>query len=145
MSALTFSSAGSRVYLSAGVPTALDTGSFGALAYTEILAVSDIGMIGPEAAVINFNPVGDNNTYVSKGTRNNGGLDLKGARKDDDPGQILLVAAEKSYNNYALKLVLANGAIMYAQVIVNSYKTSIGTSSQITGFESKLTINGGIY
>lgn len=145
MTQLAFSSAGSRIFLSAGAPATLDISGFAALSYTEILAVSDIGMVGPETAPINFNPVGDNNTYVAKGVRNNGTVALKGARKDDDPGQILVVAAEKSYNNYSMKIVLANTAIIYAQVLVQSYKTSIGTSGQITGFESNLTINGGIY
>lgn len=144
MSTLAFSSIGSKIYLSAGVPATIDSSGFGALTYTEIKEVTDIGMIGPESSVITFNPVADSSTYKLKGTRNNGALDLKGARAPTDAGQTLLVAAEASTSPYAAKLVLQNGTILYAQVLVMSYKTSVGSGSQITSFESKLEVSGAI-
>lgn len=144
MATLAFSSVGSKVYISAGVPAAIDSASFAALTYTEIKELTDIGMIGPESAVINHNPVGENVTYKLKGSRQNGSLDLKMARAPTDPGQTLLIAAEASNNPYAIKVVLQSGTIMYAQSLVMSYKTSIGGQSQITSAESKVEISGAI-
>lgn len=143
--ALTFSSAGTKLFLSAGKPTGTaNATTIGALTFTEVLGVSELGMIGPESSTIPFNPLGDNNTYKSKGNRNNGAVDAKGAL-GYDAGQELLRAAEASPEEYAMKIELANGAEIMAMVIVTSFKTNIGNSGQITMFESKLEINGGIY
>lgn len=142
MTTLAFSSAGSKIYISAGVPATIDSTGFAALTYTEIKEVTDIGMIGPEDAVILHNPVGDNTTYKFKGSRNNGSLDLKGARATTDAGQTILIAAEASSAAYALKIVLQNATILYCQALIMSYKTSVGTVSQITSFESKCEVSG---
>lgn len=140
-----FSSAGSKIFLSAATPVApVTAASMAALTYTEIKWVSELGMIGPESAVILFNPVSDNNTYKAFGNRNNGSIDLKGA-KLPDPGQTLLAAAEAGGVPYSLKIVLADGTQLYAAVLITSFKTNIGNSGQITMFESKAEISGAVY
>lgn len=144
MSTLAFSSIGSKIYLSAGVPATIDSSGFGALTYTEVKEVTDIGMIGPESTVVLHQPISESTTYKLKTGRNNGTLDCKMARAPTDPGQALLIAAENSYSPYALKVVLQNGTILYSQVLVMSYKTNIGNQGQITGAESKLEISGAI-
>lgn len=144
MTTLAFSSIGSKVYISAGVPATIDSTGFGALSFTEVKEVTDVGMIGPESGTIEFNPLASQDTYKLKGFRNNGAVELKGARATSDAGQTLLIAAEASNSPYAMKLVLQNGAILYSQVLVMSYKTSIGTGSQITSFESKCEVTGAI-
>jgi hypothetical protein len=144
MTTAAFSSIGSKVYISAGVPATIDGTGFAALSYTEIKEVTDIGMIGPESAVILHNPVSDNSTYKFKSTRNNGSVDLKGGRATADAGQILLIAAEASTAPYALKIVLQNATILYSQVLVMSYKTSIGTATAMTTFESKCEVSGSV-
>jgi hypothetical protein len=141
---LAFSSVGSKVFLSAGVPAAIDAASFAALTYTEVKEVTDIGAVGPEKSVILHNPVSTNTTYKLPGTRNNGALDLKGARAPTDPGQTLMIAAEASGAQYAAKVLLQNGTILYFQVLVMSYKTSIGGQSQITSFDSKWEVSGDV-
>jgi selenophosphate synthase len=141
---LAFSSIGSQIFLSAGVPATIDAAGFGALSYTEVKEVTDIGMIGPESAVITHQPVSENTTYKLKAGRNNGSLDLKGARAPTDPGQALLIAAENSTAPYAIKVKLQNGTFLYSQVLIMSYKTHIGNQGQITGFESKAEISGAI-
>lgn len=144
MPTLAFSTVGSKVHISAGVPATIDASGFGALTYTEIKELTDIGMIGPESAVILHNPVRENVSYKLKGSRNNGQLSLKGARATADAGQILLIAAEASNNAYAIKVELQNGTFLYAQGLVMSYKTSIGGQSQITGIEATIEISGAI-
>jgi len=144
MATLAFSSVGSKVYLSAGVPATTDAAGFGALAYTEIKEVTDLGAIGPESAVINHNPVAENVTYKLKGSKNYGTLAVKAARAPTDPGQLLVIAAEASNNPYAMKMVLQNGTILYAQVLVMSYKTTVGGQSQIVSVDINMEISGAI-
>ena len=145
MATLAFSSAGSKVSISAGVPTTFDVTGFSALTYTRVKEVTDIGMIGPESAVILHNPVDENGTYKFKGSRNNGQLALKGARAPSDAGQTLLIAAEAADNPYSFKIELQDGTTIYAQGLVMSHKTSIGGQGQITGFESNVEISGDVY
>jgi hypothetical protein len=146
MPTLAFSSAGSKIYIAAGAPTTEDAIGYGALTWVEVKEVTDIGMVGPESAVINHNPVNENVTYKLIGSLNNGAMDLKGARAPSDPGQALLLQAQKNASTlkYSVKVALNGGALIYAGVLVTSYKTSIGGQSQITGFESKMEISGGI-
>lgn len=146
MATLAFSSVGSKVFLSATAPTTIDEAGFTAvgIVYTEVKELTDIGMIGPEQAVILHNPVSENVTYKLKGSENNGALDLKGARAPSDPGQALLIEAQKSVNPYTLKVELQDGTLLFSQVLVMSYKTSIGGQSQITSFEAKAEISGAI-
>lgn len=139
-----FSSIGSEVSLSAGVPATFDAAGFGALTYTLIREITDIGMVGPESSVILHNPVSENTTYKVKGTRNNGSVDLKGARVTTDPGQTLLIAAEASNAPYSMRIKLQNGVFLYFQVLVMSYKTSIGGQNQITGIEAKCEVSGNV-
>lgn len=139
-----FSSAGSKVYLSAGVPATFNSAGFAALTYTEVKEITDLGMIGPESSVILHNPVNENVTYKIKGTRNNGSVDLKGARATSDAGQTLLIAAEASAAPYAMKIELSTGTVIYAQVLVMSYKTSVGGQNQITTIEAKCEVSGAI-
>lgn len=144
MSTLAFSSAGSKVLISAGVPATHDATGFAALTYTEINGLSDVGVAGDVASLITFMPVNDAQTYKLKGNVNSGVLSLKGAFTPTDPGQLVLVSASNSYNPYSVKLLLANGSIMYAQGLVMGVQTTVGTVNQITGLECNIELSGGI-
>lgn len=144
MTTLAFSSAGSKVYISAGTPATIDAAGFGALTFTEILLVSDIGMIGNESSLVTFNPVGTQDTQKIRGSRNAGSVDLKGGVALADPGQVILKAGEASNSLYALKIVLQTGTIIYAEVLVMGYKISVGAVNSVTSFESKLEVSGSI-
>jgi hypothetical protein len=144
MATLAFASAGSKLKISTAAPTAETSTAYGVLTYTEIKEVTDLGMVGPEKSLISHNPVGDNVTYKLGGTRNFGSLDIKGARAPADPGQALLIAAEAGTAAVSVQMELADGSKMYFSGLVLSYKTGIGGQGQITGFESKIEVNGAI-
>lgn len=145
MPSLAFGSAGAVIAISAGVPATIDSAGFGALTYTVIKDITDLGMVGPEASIINHSPLSESVTYKIKGPTNNGAMDLKGAKPTStDPGHTLLLAAVASPNAYAIKITLVNGAIIYFQTKVTSYKTSVGNNGQIVGMESKLEVDGAI-
>lgn len=145
MTTLAFGSAGAIVSISAGVPATIDAAGFGALAYTVIKDITDVGMVGPEASIILHSPLAENVTYKIKGTVNNGSCDLKGAKPSAaDPGHDLLKAAVASPNSYAIKIALINGSFIYFQTKVTSYKTNIGNNGQLVGMESKCEVDGGV-
>lgn len=144
MTTLAFSSAGSKVYISSGVPATIDSTGFGALTYTEILLVTDLSMIGPESSLITFNSVGTRDTQKLKGSVNNGSVDLKMGLALTDPGQVILQAAAASTALYALKIVLQTGTIIYAEALVMGFKISVGSVNSVTSAESKCEISGNI-
>ena len=144
MSTLAFTSAGSKIYISAGTPATIDAAGFGALSYTQIGDITDLGALGPKIGNVTHVPVAESITYKFKTIVDNGAMALKGARVTSDPGQVLLIAAVASYAAYAFKVVLQNGAIMYFQGLADSYNTTIGTAGAITSFDSNILISGNI-
>jgi len=144
MATQAFSSAGSTISISAGVPATYDAAGFGALSYTLIKEVTDIGAAGPVTAMVTHTPTNDPFTYKIKTIVDSGSLSLKGARVTADPGQTLLINAQVSYNPYSIKIVLQNSTILYFQALVLSYVTTVGTAGVITSFDSNVAISGAI-
>lgn len=145
MTTLAFGSAGAAIAISAGVPATIDSTGFGALSWTTIKDITDLGMVGPEASIILHNPLNENVTYKIKSTINNGSIDLKGAKpSSSDPGHVLLAAAVASPNAYAIRITMVNGALIYFQTKVTSYKTNIGNAGQLVGMESKCEVDGAV-
>lgn len=152
---LAFTSAGTKVYICATpntaatpTPTTHDsngTTGFPSLSYTEIVGISTIGVAGDVSSMVSFMPVGDPNTYKLKSNTNSGVLTLKGAFTPTDPGQALLqsVAGGNSYSSYAFKILMPNGSLMYANGLVMSYLSDIGTVAQVLSFDSSVEISGG--
>ncbi len=145
MSTLAFTSAGSAIFISAGVPATTDVAGFAALSYTKVNDITDLGAVGPAVANVTHVPVDSATTFKFKTIVDNGAMALKGARVTTDPGQVLLIAAVASYANYAYKVVLQNGAIIYFQGLADSYKTNIGTAGVITSFDCNVLVNGPIF
>jgi hypothetical protein len=142
MPTLAFSSVGSTLSISAGVPATFNAAGFAALTYTLVKDLTDIGVIGGDTSIINHNPVAENTTYKLKGSRDPGSLSLKGAYAPTDPGQILLKAADVSPNTYCIKMVLQNGTIFYSQALITGFKVTVGGQSQITGMEANAALSG---
>jgi hypothetical protein len=144
MTTQAFSSAGSTISISAGVPATYNAAGFAALTYTPIKEVTDIGALGKSVAMVTHVPVDSAVTYKVKTIANSGQLALKGARVATDPGQTILLAAVDSFAPYAVKIVLQNGTIMYAQALVLDYVTTVGNAGVITSFDSKIELSGDI-
>ncbi|SFB82361.1 hypothetical protein [Tropicimonas isoalkanivorans] len=81
--------------------------AYEALSYTEIGAngeVESIGRFGDTSNEVTFAGLKDGRITRAKGTRDAGTLDLVMAINYADPGQVALVAAEKTDFNYAFKI-----------------------------------------
>lgn len=137
-------SAGTVLYLSAGVPTTYDASGFSALTWTALGELTDAGEVGKEYALVTHNPLATRRTEKFKGSYNNGSMALQLARDSSDAGQVLAKTAAGSDAPYSVKIVYQNSDIEYSQAMVMSYKTSIGSIDQMTGASITLEITGDI-
>lgn len=149
MASNAFTSAGTKLSVTATAPATFDSTGYAALSFTEVGDLSDIGEIGPNRAVVTHNPVGDIETYKFKGSRNNGTQSLQGAYAPGDAGQAILIAAEASDDDYYFALELADfpdgtNTIVYYAAKVMSAPIGVGSVDTITTSTYNLEINGAI-
>ena len=87
--------------------TAADFTAVGA-GWTRILGTTNLGTAGDKSELITSNQIdsgdGEARTRKAKGTRNAGSMELVMDLNPDDPGQIALIAAEKSRSTFAFKV-----------------------------------------
>lgn len=145
MASQAFTSAGTKIYLSAGLPATYDAAGFTALTFTEIGEVTNIGSYGKKYNVVKHNPLATRATVKRKGSYDNGTLQLKIAKsKVSDAGQTLLSTASSDDNSYAFKIVLQNGKIDYFTGQTTSYMIEVGSVDQITGISADVELDADI-
>ena len=81
---------------------------FAGQSWVEINWLETIGEFGDESSEITFDAIGENRTQKLKGVRNAGNMDLVMGIVEDDPGQLALLSAEESANDFAFKVVFNN-------------------------------------
>lgn len=136
-----FTSAGSKLYTSSTLPSTYDSAGYGALTWTEVKEITDLGEYGATYALVTHNPVGNRVTVKRKGSINYGTLELKMASVVSDAGQTKLVQGSAVDSSYAFKVVLQDGTINYFTAQIMSYKKSVGTVDQITSASVSLEID----
>lgn len=72
--------------------------------WVPIKEVEGAGSIGDTSEAINFTSLEDARTRVIKGPRSAGTQEIVCGIDHDDPGQLALIAAEKSIHDYAFKI-----------------------------------------
>ena len=145
MSSLAKSSAGTTFSVCATLPSTYDAAGFGALSYTAVAEVTDMGQVGKVYSKVTHNPVGDRKTYKLRGSYDNGTIALKMARAFTDGGQTLLVAAAASDIAYSYKIQLqGSGTILYFTALALSLVTVVSTVNTITAADLSLEINSDI-
>jgi len=102
-----YSTAGAKVFI--GGPKNNQTADFVAADFededwVEIGSKESIGTFGDTSSAINFDDIGKSRTQTLKGTRNAGNMELVCGIDYADAGQIALLAAEKTPNDYAFKI-----------------------------------------
>jgi hypothetical protein len=133
-------SAGSTIAICAAQPATYNSAGYGALSFTAIGEVTDLGEFGRDYALVTHNPLGSRGTVKKKGSFNEGSIDLKAALDTDDAGQIICKAAAQSDSDYSFKIVTQNGDIYYFQAQVMSFKTSVGSVDNVTQAAIKLEL-----
>jgi Phage tail tube protein, TTP len=144
MTSLAFTSAGTTLGITATAPSTFDGAGYGALTYTNIAEITDLGTFGKAYTLVTHNPLGNRQTVKRKGSYNNGALTLKLARVPTDAGQALLIAARDSDAVYSCVVTLQTGTKLYFQATVMSYTTNVGTVNQITAAEVSVEITNDI-
>lgn len=132
---------GSKFYIStAAAATTVDTlTEFAALTYTEVGLVEDLGEVGDVSTEVTGAAIGDGRVRKAKGARNAGTQAVIAFRDPLDAGQIAVIAAEATSDNYAFKLVLndkpsggTKATTLYYRGLVMSKHERYGTNDNIT-------------
>lgn len=102
-----FATAGSKVFIGntlAMKNTDFEATDFDTQVWTEIGSLDTIGTFGDTAQAITESIIGEGRDKTVKGTRNAGTMELVANIDYADPGQIALLAAEKTIHDYAFKV-----------------------------------------
>jgi len=126
------SSAGTTIGLSSSAPATFNSAGYGALTFTTIGEVTDLGEFGREFALITHNPIGSRGTVKLKGSFNEGSINMTLGLDTDDAGQILAKTASLSDNDYSFKITTQNGDDYYFQAKVMSFKVNVGSVDSVT-------------
>jgi hypothetical protein len=138
---LAVTSAGTLVYISAGVPATYDKAGYEALTYTLIGEVETVPDFGKQYKVITWNPIDNRKTYKRKGSYDEGQIALTMARAASDGGQTLCIAARDSDASYSFKIV--TGALyQYFPGQVTSYTSNRGGVDSIFRSTVNVAIDG---
>lgn len=118
-----FAVAGAKIYIGAAAMAAptvdVTETNFAAVSWTEIADWTQCGQIGDTAALITTQVISRGRDVKQKGTRNAGSMQNVFAINSSDPGQIAVIAAEKTANNYPFKIEWddAPGAVSFSATI----------------------------
>lgn len=137
-------SAGTVLSVSAGVPATYDSGGFGALSWTTVGEITDLGEYGRVYNLVTHNPIGSRATNKFKGSYNDGSIALQMAEDTSDAGQTILDAALTSDNEYAFRIVAQDGDIDYFQARVMSKTVSIGSVDSIRSSTVQIELTNSI-
>lgn len=125
----TMTSAGTKLAMSAALPATEDEEGYGALTYTEIGQVEQLGPFGPTTSQTTFQPL-RGAQQIHKGGTAYGSLNPAIAHDDDDAGQELLRTASDDETNklYAFEVTYPSGALRYFQARVFGYPENVGNA-----------------
>ena len=148
--------AGSRIYIGPAMELPDDdvlATDFDAITWTEIKNWTSMGDFGDTAAQITTQLIDRGRDVKQKGTRNAGSMQNVFANAPTDPGQLALIAAEKTNQNYPFKIELndkpAVGAsptnsMRYFIGLVTTAQESGGGANTVRNLNSTVEINSNI-
>lgn len=100
---------GAKLYIGTALATRsadFVVADFASQTWVEIGEVEALGTVGDTSAEITFDSISTNRTRRLKGTRNAGSMEVVCGIDYEDPGQIALIAAEKTIHDYAFRIVM---------------------------------------
>lgn len=136
-----FTSAGTKVYVSAGIPATYDGTGFAALTFTEVKEVTNIGAIGATRAVVTHTTLSDGIVHKRKGSTDYGEMALTMGRVISDAGQTLILAAVASNASYAFKITLQDQTNLFFQGQVTSYPLTVGGNDSVVTSEVNVALD----
>lgn len=132
-----FSSVGTSLAISAGLPTTLDATGYAAKSYSVIGEVSEIPEFGPEQALVTFTPLSSGIVEKRGGSVDYGEVTLTVGLTESDAGQLVVegivngaVGADKRAS-FRVQLPGNGGDTLYFVGAVRSFRRNIGNSDAI--------------
>lgn len=109
-----FATAGAKLYIGGplngpAVTEASFSGQTGL--WKEVKSLETIGSVGDVSEEVTSNLIGESRTIKMKGTRNAGTMEVVAAIDYSDEGQLAVLAAEATPNNYAFRLVFNDAPV----------------------------------
>jgi hypothetical protein len=134
--------AGSKLAISAGVPTAQTSAAYKILTYTTIGGIESIGGFGASTEVVTFQPL-DGPTEKYKGPTNYGQLSPTMKVDDADAGQALIqtAAAPTFLDLVAFRVTKPDGSLRFFQGRVFGFPETIGAANSIITAAPAVEIN----
>lgn len=141
--------AGTVISISSNIPTAFTQAGYenSNVIFTAIGEITDGGTHGRKYNEITHSPLASRGLQKFKGSFNEGTKTLQMGLDSDDAGQIILVQALNSDNNYSFKVAYPGGDIDYFQAKVMSYDKGTANADSIVTASVELalqTSSGGI-
>jgi hypothetical protein len=112
--------------------------------WTEIDGWSTMGSSGDTAALITTSLINRGRDVKQKGTWNAGQMQNTFAIIETDPGQIALIGASKTRDNYAFKIELSSGGERLFIGLVMSAEEAGGEANTINNLSATIEINSNI-
>lgn len=134
------SAAGASIGISAAAPATFTEAGYGALTFTNIGEVTDLGEFGREYNLITHNPIDTRATKKLKGSYNEGQIALTVALDTDDAGQNLAKTASTSDADYYFKVTMQNGTAYYFPSKVMTFKRAVGSVDNVVTASISLEI-----
>lgn len=139
--------AGSKIYIGGQIEdkaTDFVAADFTDETWVEIDGWETAGAVGDTATLITTSLINRGRDIKQKGTRNAGSMQNNFAVIDADPGQLALIAAEKTTENYAFKIEWEGGEnVAFIGIVMGAQKQG-GQANTINLMQSTIEINSNI-
>lgn len=132
----------STLKVTASAPGTFDVAGYGALSFTNVGEITNLGEFGTEFALVTHSPIGSRTVQKYKGSKNVGTMSMTLGLDTDDAGQILLKAAAASDNDYSFEVTTQNGDKYYFQAKVMMFKVVLGGVDDISAANVTLELTG---
>ena len=137
-------STGTILSVVAEEPATIDAAGFDALTLVEVGEITDIPEYGPNAQVVEHNPLKTGVTEKYKGFINNGSTSLQMAQDSSDAGQVIFsagVTGAGKNTEHSFSIEYQDGTIDYFTGKIFSYTTNPGSANAMVGSTSTVEIN----
>lgn len=141
------STAGTKVYVSTGVPATINAAGYAALTWTEVQGFSTIGEIGDSMDVGQFDALVEGRMKY-RSIADPGQIDASMSDMPTDPGQIIMKAAFAAARGSAaetlsVRIEDGTGKGVYARCLVASWRRVYGGAADVQMRSASLPIVAG--
>lgn len=139
--------AGSKIYIGGVLPDqSVDfvAEDFADQVWVEIDDWQTMGSSGDTAALISTDLINRGRTVKQKGTWNAGQMQNVFAIAEDDPGQLALIAASQTRDNYAFRVELSSGGERLFIGLVMTAEEAGGDANTVASLNATIEINSNI-